>query len=58
MRKTAIKETSFSLAFGIEAMVLVKVGLPSYRVEHYHAGDNKEMVRYELKIIEEKREMA
>ena len=33
--KEATRETLFSLVFGTEAIIIVEVELPSYRVESY-----------------------
>ena len=33
-RKEATNETPLSLAFAVEAVVLVEMGMPSYKVDH------------------------
>ena len=44
-KRTAIGETLFAMAFGIEAVIPVEVGLPSLRVENYNEEDNpKQMI--------------
>ena len=48
----------FSLAFGIEAVVLVEMGMPSYKVDHYDPKINKVMARLSLDLLEEKRDTA
>lgn len=35
-----IGKTPFSLAFGMEAIILTKVGLPTLRGEQIHGNDN------------------
>ena len=46
------------MAFGVEAVIPVEVGLPSHRVEYYNEEDNAEQMLPELDLVEEKREQA
>lgn len=39
---TAIEETTFTMAFGIEAVILAEMDLPSYRVENFDEENNAE----------------
>ena len=55
-RKSATRETLFALAFGIEAVALVEVGLRSPRVEFADAEHDKESLCLNLDLLEEKRE--
>ena len=57
-RKSATRETPFTLAFGIEAIAPVEVGLKSPRVKFANAEHNKESFRLNLDLLEEKREQA
>ena len=57
-RKFATQETPFALAFGIEAVAPVEVGLKSPRVEFANAEHNEESLRLNLDLLEEKREQA
>ena len=57
-RKSATRETSFALAFGIEAVAPVEVRLKSPRVEFANAEHNEESLRLNLDLLEEKREQA
>ena len=57
-RKFATPETLFTLAFGIEAIALVEVGLESLRVKFANTERNKETLRLNLDLLEEKREQA
>ena len=57
-RKSATRETSFALAFGIEAVAPAEVGLKSPRVEFTNAEHNEESLRLNLDLLEEKREQA
>ena len=54
--KSATQETSFSLAFGTEAVAPVEVGLKSPRIEFASVEHNKEVLRLNLDLLEEKRE--
>ena len=53
--RTPIKETSFRLAYGSEAIILVEVGLTSYRVENYDENRNDEAIRLQLDLVNEVR---
>ena len=55
-RKFATRETLFALAFGIEAVAPVGVGLESPKVEFVNAEHNKESLCLKLDLLEEKRE--
>ena len=56
--KSATQETPFALAFGVEAMALIEVGLKSPRVEFANAEHNEEIFRLNLDLLEEKREQV
>ena len=55
--KVATQETLFALAFGIEVVDLVKVGLKSPRIELANTEHNEE-VRLHLDLLEEKSEQV
>ena len=57
-RKSATQETPFALAFGIEAITPVEVGLKSPRIELASAELNEKFLRLNLDLLEEKREQA
>ena len=46
------------MAFGVEAVIPVEVGLPSLRVGNYDEEDNASRMLPELDLVEEKRERA
>ena len=54
--KSTTQETPFALAFDTEAVAHVKVGLKSLRVEFVNTKHNKEILRLNLDLLEEKRE--
>ncbi|XP_038972181.1 uncharacterized protein LOC120104693 [Phoenix dactylifera] len=51
-------ETPFNLAYGMEAIIPLEIGLPSPRVEHYNAASNSSQLRGNLDLVEETREAA
>ena len=55
-RKSATQETPFALAYGIEAVAPVKVGLKSPRIELASVEHNDEGLRLNLDLLDEKRE--
>lgn len=57
-RRTAIGETPFAMAFGVEAVISAEVGLPSLQVENYDKKGNAEQLMAELDLIKEKGEQA
>ena len=52
------QETPFALAFCTEAVDLVEVGLKSLRIELENIEHNKEVLRLNLDLLEEKREQV
>ena len=57
-RKSATHETPFTLAFGIEAVALVEIGLKSLRIELASVEHNGEALRLNLDLLDEKREQV
>ena len=55
-RKLATQETPFALAFGTEAVAPVEIGLKSPRIELASVEHNKEALRLNLDLLDEKRE--
>ena len=51
-------ETPFILTFGIEAVILVEVGLTSYQVKTYEDQKNQQELNNNLDLIDEVREEA
>ena len=56
--KAATQETPFALAFGIEVVAPVEVGLKSPRVEFANTEHNEESLCLNLDLLEEKWEQA
>jgi len=44
---------SFRLAYGSEAVILVEVGLTSYKVQNYDENRNDEAMRLQLDLVDE-----
>ena len=57
-RKSVTRETPFALAFGTEAVDPIEVGLKSPRIELANIEHNKESLRLNLDLLEEKREQV
>ena len=55
-RKSATQGTLFALAFGIEVVAPVEVGLKSLRIEFTNAEHNEESLRLNLDLLEKKRD--
>ena len=54
--RTPTGETPFELSFGNEAIILVEVGLASYKVSQHEEGKNDEGLRLHLDLLDEVRE--
>lgn len=46
-------KTPFSLVFGTEAMILIEIGLPISRIEHYDELNNLTQLRANLDLLAE-----
>ena len=46
------------MAYGVEAMIPVEVGIPSLRCETYNKDENHALMSYKLDLLEEKRDLA
>ena len=57
-RKSATQETPFALAFGTEAVAPVEIGLKSPRIELAIMEHNKEALRLNLDLLDEKSEQV
>ena len=54
--KSATRETPFALAFGMEAIAPVEVGLKSLRIELAAVEHNDKALRLNLDLLDEKRD--
>ncbi|GKV50689.1 hypothetical protein SLEP1_g57387 [Rubroshorea leprosula] len=55
---SATGETPFSLAYGVEAVIPVEVELPSEGVGRHNGPHNEQLLRENLDLVEEVREMS
>jgi hypothetical protein len=51
---SATSETPYSLALGVEAVIPVEIGSPSFRIQHYNLGLSSEGLKLHLDLLEEK----
>ena len=42
----------------MEVVVPVEIGIPSYRVQHFHSEKNEEQLKFNLDLLKEKIEHA
>ena len=55
---TSTRQTPFSLVYKVEAMILMKVGIPSLWHEIYNQEENHTLQCYELELLEEKHNLV
>jgi hypothetical protein len=51
-------ETPFALAYGVEAVIPLEVGLPTTRTTEFDAEQNEDNLRKDLDLVEEMRDIA
>ncbi|GKV40302.1 hypothetical protein SLEP1_g47964 [Rubroshorea leprosula] len=56
--RTATGETPYHLAFGTEAVIPIEIGVPSFRVTHFDEGQNGQLLRGNLDLLDDLREEA
>ena len=56
--QTSTSETPFSLAYGTEAVIHVKYGIPSARYMWLDEDSNRELLNHSLDMIDELRDKA
>ncbi|KAL5576999.1 hypothetical protein UlMin_018698 [Ulmus minor] len=56
--RTTTGETPFSLAYGVDAVVPVELGIPTFRIENFNEEDNDVLLALASDLLEEKREKA
>uniref|UniRef100_A0A2N9IDK5 Integrase catalytic domain-containing protein n=1 Tax=Fagus sylvatica TaxID=28930 RepID=A0A2N9IDK5_FAGSY len=57
-RRRSIGETPFALAYGVEAVIPLEVGLPTTRTMEFTVEENESSLRNDLNLVEERRDMA
>lgn len=55
MVRTPIEETPFLLAFGTEVVVLIEIGMTTYRITSFNQEKNDEYLRNNLDMLEGKK---
>lgn len=58
IQRISIGETHFSPAFGIEAIILVEIGLPFLKVEEYNEETNSKWLQVNLDLLKKSKERA
>lgn len=58
MACTGNRCTCFSLVYGSEAVLLPKIGLPTYRMSNFDPTTNDANLNLNLDLLEERRELA
>jgi transposase InsO family protein len=56
--RTPTGATPFSLTYGSEAAIPAEVGSPSFRVSHNNSGLNDEGIKFNLDLLQERRDEA
>ena len=51
-------ETPFALTFETEAVIPVEISMPSFRIQHYDLGSNRDELRVNLDLLKGLREEA
>uniref|UniRef100_A0A2N9HPS3 RNase H type-1 domain-containing protein n=1 Tax=Fagus sylvatica TaxID=28930 RepID=A0A2N9HPS3_FAGSY len=57
-KRRSTGETPFALAYGVEAVIPLEVGLPTTRTTEYDVEENESSLRMDLNLVEERRDMA
>ena len=56
MPRVPTREIPFNLAFGIDAVIPIEIGVPSARVKNYDKQTNMERLCADLDLLEETKE--
>ena len=56
--RTLTRKTPFKLTYGIEVVILVKVGITSIRREMFHEESNNDQLKVNLDCLDEVRDRA
>ncbi|GJT39473.1 hypothetical protein Tco_0939338 [Tanacetum coccineum] len=54
MIKSSNGDTSFSLTYGMEAVILAEIGMPTFRTAEVDVAENDEALEINLELLEEK----
>ena len=56
--RKSTRETPFALAYGVEAVIPLEVGIPTTRKTDFAVQTNEDNLRKDLDLLEERRDMA
>uniref|UniRef100_A0A2N9F9V4 Reverse transcriptase domain-containing protein n=1 Tax=Fagus sylvatica TaxID=28930 RepID=A0A2N9F9V4_FAGSY len=56
--RKSTRETPFALAFGVEAVIPLEVGMPTTRTTEFIVETNEDNLRKDLDLLEERRDLA
>ena len=56
--RTPTGETLFNLTYGVEAVILIEVGLTSLKREFFDEQDNNDQLKQNLDLVDEVRDQA
>ena len=51
-------ETPFSLAYGVEVVIPIEIGMPTFRIDNFDEENNGVMLALATDLLEEKREIS
>jgi hypothetical protein len=57
-KRRSTGETPFTLAYRMEAVIPLEVGLPTTRTTEFDAEENEDNLRKNLNLLEERRDLA
>jgi ribonuclease HI len=57
-KRRSTGETPFALAYAVEAVIPLEVGLPTTRTTEFDVEENESSLRMDLNLVEERRDMA
>ena len=56
--RKSTNETPFALAFGVEAVIPLEIGMPTIRTTEFDVRTNEDSLRKDLDLVEEKRDLT
>jgi hypothetical protein len=57
-KRKSTKETPYTLAYEVEAVIPLEIGLPTIRTTDFNVEINEDSLRKDLDLLEERRDMA
>ncbi|GFZ15780.1 hypothetical protein Acr_25g0001890 [Actinidia rufa] len=58
MSRIPMGKTLYSMVFGTEVVILVEIGIPSFKILNFDKGNNETELRLNLDLLDKKRERA